>query len=51
VWLGNLHRFDVSLVDWAPESKTAGALMPLPDRFEAHRFNPFEPKADAGTAK
>jgi hypothetical protein len=53
VWLGNLHRFDqyASLVDWAGESKAAGALSALPDSFEPHRFNPFGKRADATAEK
>jgi hypothetical protein len=53
VWLGNLHRFDqyATLVDWAAESKEAGALKPLPDSFTSHRFDPFGKSADAGAAK
>jgi hypothetical protein len=43
VWLGNFQRFeqDAILVDWAAESKAAGALGPLPESLEPHRFTPF----------
>jgi cobaltochelatase CobN len=43
VWLGNLGCFDqyASLVAWASDSKAAGAMLPLPEQLEAHRFNPF----------
>ena len=53
VWLGNLHRFDqyATLVEWAEESKAAGELMPLPESFTSHRFDPFGKRADAGAAK
>ena len=49
VWLGNLQRLEqyARLVDWAAESKAAGALMPLPESFAPHRFNPFGQKLDA----
>jgi len=48
VWLGNVSRFEqyVSLVDWAAESKSAGALLPLPEGFDSLRFNPFTPLAN-----
>lgn len=43
VWLGNINRFEQysALVEWAVESKAAGALAPLPESFAPHRFNPF----------
>jgi hypothetical protein len=43
VWLGNINRFEhySALVEWVVESKAAGALAPLPESFERHRFNPF----------
>jgi hypothetical protein len=53
VWLGNIDRFEqyASLVDWAAESKAAGALARLPEAFEPHRFNPFGQKTDARAEK
>lgn len=47
VWLGKIDRREqyVGLVEWACESKGAGALLPLPDGFETLRFNPFRPVA------
>jgi cobaltochelatase CobN len=43
VWLGNINRFEQysALVEWAVESKAAGALAALPESFEPHRFSPF----------
>lgn len=43
VHLGNIRRFGQysALVEWAAESKAAGALAALPESFERHRFNPF----------
>src|SRR5579862_4785680 len=39
MWLGGLSRFEQysSLADWAEESKTAGALLPLPADFNGLR--------------
>ena len=31
----------VSLVEWASQSKAAGAFLPLPEGFDSLRFNPF----------
>jgi len=43
VWLGNINGTDqyTRLVDWADQSRIAGAFLPLPDEFEGLRFNPF----------
>jgi hypothetical protein len=43
VWLGKISRSEqyVSLVEWASQSKAAGAFLPLPERFDGLRFNPF----------
>ena len=43
VWLGKISRSEqyVSLVEWASQSKAAGAFLPLPERFDSLRFNPF----------
>jgi cobaltochelatase CobN len=47
VWLGNITEFSQyrDLVDWAAESKAAGALLPLPRAFAALRFDPFRRSA------
>lgn len=43
IWLGNIDRREqyAGLIDWASESKAAGALLPLPEDFDHLRFNPF----------
>jgi hypothetical protein len=43
VWLGKISWSEqyVSLVEWASQSKAAGAFLPLPKRFDSLRFNPF----------
>jgi hypothetical protein len=43
VWLGKISRFEQysSLADWAEQSKSAGALLPLPADFNGLRFSPF----------
>jgi hypothetical protein len=43
VWLGKISRSEqyISLVEWASQSKAAGAFLPLPERFDSLRFNPF----------
>lgn len=48
VWLGNIRHFEQysALVEWAAVSKIAGALTPLPEAFEPHRFNPFRQTTD-----
>jgi hypothetical protein len=50
VWLGNIDRFEQysALVEWAAESKAAGALAALPESLEPHRFNPFREAACVG---
>jgi hypothetical protein len=49
IWLGNISRFEqyINLVEWASESKAAGAFLPLPESFDRLRFNPFRPAAEA----
>jgi hypothetical protein len=43
VWLGKISRSEqyISLVEWASQSKAAGAFLPLPEGFDSLRFNPF----------
>ena len=43
MWLGKVERFEQyeALVDWAAESMAAGSCLPLPQQFDAVRFNPF----------
>jgi hypothetical protein len=45
VWIGNIDGPDkyTRLVEWADQSKIAGAFVPLPDEFVSLRFNPFSP--------
>jgi cobaltochelatase CobN len=49
VWLGNITRREqyASLVEWALQSKVAGAFLPLPEPLEVLRFNPFRKEAVA----
>jgi hypothetical protein len=53
VWLGNINLPEqyASLVEWASQSKSAGAFLPLPGDFDSLRFNPFRPMNNRGTQK
>jgi cobaltochelatase CobN len=43
VWLGNIRHFRqyLALVDWASLTKAAERFLPLPQEFDALRFDPF----------
>jgi hypothetical protein len=46
IWLGNVTREHYAvLVDWAVQSKSAGAFVPLPRSLDSFRFDPFRPVA------
>ena len=44
IWIGKIEKFEQysSLVEWASQSKAAGALLPLPETFDQLRFDPFQ---------
>lgn len=44
-WFGNITRLEQysDLVEWASQSKAAGAFLPLPEGFQSLRFDPFFP--------
>jgi len=48
-WIGNVDRNDhyQALLTWAVQSKTAGALAPLPREFRDKLFSPFETRDDS----
>jgi hypothetical protein len=50
-WLGNITRLEqyALLVDWAVQSKAAGAFLPLPESLDGFRFDPFRTVACEGT--
>jgi hypothetical protein len=43
-WIGSINRHDQyqALLAWAVQSKTDGALAPLPGEFRGKLFSPFE---------
>jgi len=47
VWLGNINLREqyAILVEWASQSKSAGAFLPLPESLDSLRFNPFRTEA------
>lgn len=50
VWLGNLageETYD-RFIQWARDCAAAGAVVPLPAAFDAHRFDRFRPPTPAG---